>query len=179
MAIVAGIDEAGYGPLLGPLVVSATAFRVPDDAAQADLWERFSPAVTRQATRKSGRVRVDDSKAMHKGGKGVRALEENLLPFLNLLAAAEERVGTRGPLPEFRPAACQRLSRYRERYLDLPRVANVEHASERCLALRAGLAAAGDASATRASRRSTWPSSTARCGATAPRRRRSRAAWPR
>ncbi len=146
MAIVAGIDEAGYGPLLGPLVVSATAFRVPDDAAQADLWERFSPAVTRQATRKSGRVRVDDSKAMHKGGKGVRALEENLLPFLNLLWPPPKSVWELAA--HCRNSALPHVSGYpwyRERDLDLPRVANVEHASERCLALRAGLAAAGAA----------------------------------
>jgi hypothetical protein len=146
MAIVAGIDEAGYGPLLGPLVVSATAFRVPDDAARADLWERFGSVVARQAQRNSGRVHVDDSKAMHKGGNGLRALEENLLPFLNLLWPQPRSV--------WELAACCRNSGlphisgypwYRERDLDLPRVANAELASERCRALRAGLAAAGSA----------------------------------
>ena len=28
-ALLVGIDAAGYGPMLGPLVVSATAFEVP------------------------------------------------------------------------------------------------------------------------------------------------------
>jgi len=146
MAVVAGIDEAGYGPLLGPLVVSATAFRVPDDAAGADLWERFGPAVTRQAPRKSARVQVADSKAMHKGGNGLRVLEENLLPFLSLLWPQPKSV--------WELAGCCRNSGlphisgypwYRERDLDLPRVANAERMSECCRTLRAGLTAAGAA----------------------------------
>jgi hypothetical protein len=146
MAIVAGIDEAGYGPLLGPLVVSATAFRVPDDAARADLWELFGSVVAREAARESGRIRVADSKAIHKGGNGLRALEENLLPFLNLLWPQPKSV--------WELAACcrdsglphaRRYPWYRERDLDLPRVADARLASERCRILRAGLAAAGSA----------------------------------
>jgi hypothetical protein len=33
MGILIGMDEAGYGPHLGPLVVAATAWEVPDDSA--------------------------------------------------------------------------------------------------------------------------------------------------
>ena len=146
MAVVAGIDEAGYGPLLGPLVVSATAFRVPDDAAQADLWEWFGSAVTRQAPRKSGRVQVADSKAMHKGGNGLRALEENLLPFLSLLWPQPKSV--RELASRCRNSGLPHVSGYpwyRDRDLDLPRVADAERMAERCRTLRTGLAAAGSA----------------------------------
>ncbi len=40
MTVLAGIDEAGYGPTLGPLVVSLAAFRVAGAEAEApgDLW---------------------------------------------------------------------------------------------------------------------------------------------
>ena len=36
MPWIIGIDEAGYGPPLGPLVMTAVACRVPDGAADAD-----------------------------------------------------------------------------------------------------------------------------------------------
>ena len=48
-----GIDEAGYGPNLGPLVQSAVGVCVPGDPAACDLWATLSAAV-----RKHGDGRV-------------------------------------------------------------------------------------------------------------------------
>jgi len=89
--ILAGIDEAGYGPMLGPLVVSAAVFRAPapttatagrsQDSA-SDLWQRLAPLVTRRP--EAGRIAVNDSKKLFSQQKGVGALEEGLLPFLYL-----------------------------------------------------------------------------------------------
>lgn len=50
-----GMDEAGYGPNLGPLVVASTAFRGPSALASSDWWTVFHPFVARgprSATRK-------------------------------------------------------------------------------------------------------------------------------
>lgn len=78
--ILAGIDEAGYGPLLGPLVVAITVFRVPD-GDPPDLWAALEPAVDRDP-RRPGVIPVDDSKKLYVSGKGWTHLEEGLLPFL-------------------------------------------------------------------------------------------------
>ena len=34
-----GIDEAGYGPNLGPFVMTLVACRVPDELQHANLWD--------------------------------------------------------------------------------------------------------------------------------------------
>ena len=77
--IIAGIDEAGYGPMLGPLVVSVSVFRVPDGTG-ASLWEALSPLVVRKPL--EGCIAVNDSKKIYKRNKGLQSLEEGLLPFL-------------------------------------------------------------------------------------------------
>ena len=44
MTLVAGIDEAGYGPQLGPLVVAGTAFRIEVAPAAGVLWDVLAEA---------------------------------------------------------------------------------------------------------------------------------------
>jgi hypothetical protein len=81
---VAGIDEAGYGPLLGPLVVALAGFPVPRGSLGADLWVRLEHAVSRTPTR-DGRVAVCDSKMLFQRGRGRNALaplETTALAFL-------------------------------------------------------------------------------------------------
>lgn len=102
--IIAGIDEAGYGPLLGPLVVSATAFEAPPGDAVAAarsaegpwgvadalpltvedlpcLWRALRGAVARKAPATKGRILVADSKAVHNLADGDRLLERGVLAF--------------------------------------------------------------------------------------------------
>jgi len=84
---LAGIDEAGYGPLLGPLAVGWSLFRVPE--ADADLWRVCGASATRKPTgrtRQERRPWVDDSKRVHSGRHGRSRLERSVAAFRELLA---------------------------------------------------------------------------------------------
>jgi hypothetical protein len=86
-----GIDEAGYGPLLGPLCVASAAFRVEswrEGEPAPDLWTLLSPAVCRAAADKRRRIAVDDSKKLKLANSSVRKhpvyhLERGVLAFLH------------------------------------------------------------------------------------------------
>jgi ribonuclease HII len=81
--LIVGIDEAGYAPVLGPLVVTATAFSAPDGAC--DLYKLLGPAVAPPASSApEGAVVVGDSKVVYRSGKGLDALERGVLPFARL-----------------------------------------------------------------------------------------------
>jgi ribonuclease HII len=82
VAWIIGIDEAGYGPNLGPFVMTAVACRVPDDHAESDLWDLLHPAVRRGDTRDDGRLLIADSKVVHTGPRGLAALERGVLAAL-------------------------------------------------------------------------------------------------
>jgi hypothetical protein len=74
-----GIDEAGYGPNLGPLVMTSVACRLPHDLAGRDLWTLLRGAVRRPAEPDDGRILVEDSKVVYSSARGLAALEVGVL----------------------------------------------------------------------------------------------------
>lgn len=79
MPWVVGIDEAGYGPTLGPLVVGATLWHVPERRLDADYWKLLSSCVSR--TSRGWRLALDDSKRAFDRKKGIGSLERTVLAF--------------------------------------------------------------------------------------------------
>ena len=80
-ALLAGIDEAGLGPILGPLVVAGVAMEGPRGA---DPWQLLDRYVCR-ARGRAGKVQVADSKKVHQGKKGLQRLEATVLSFWSVL----------------------------------------------------------------------------------------------
>ena len=137
MAIVAGIDEAGLGPVLGPLVVSVSVFRVPEALAERCLWRVLAGAVTRRSIRRSAALPVADSKTMHVRTDGVLHLERGVLGALRLRGIAPASLAEL--LRVAAPAALKPMRRYpwyAGRSLALPRQADAKD-----VALRANAAA--------------------------------------
>lgn len=99
--IYAGVDEAGYGPMLGPLCVGVSVFRVNEwspGAPAPDLWRALAPIVCKEASeaRRPDRIAINDSKRL-KGSQGpgdVRALAHLERAVLCVLACAGERADT-------------------------------------------------------------------------------------
>lgn len=77
MAWLVGIDEAGYGPNLGPFVMTAVLVRVPEGTRSVDLWRVFAASVRRASDEADGRVVVDDSKRVYPGDGDVRELSRS------------------------------------------------------------------------------------------------------
>jgi hypothetical protein len=88
MLVYAGIDEAGYGPMLGPLCVGCSVFVIEDATPQEgppDLWRLLGAAVCRQRRDRRHRIAIDDSKKL-KSANGTKAhplrhLERGVLCF--------------------------------------------------------------------------------------------------
>ena len=83
MGRLVGMDEAGYGPNLGPLVVAATAWDTPGDPATLDLWAAFDTVLGPPPVDGS-RMAVGDSKKIYHAGGSLERLETTVLAFLRM-----------------------------------------------------------------------------------------------
>ncbi len=106
MAWMIGIDEAGYGPNLGPLVVAATVWRVAEEGAggreqgagkrikggtatlapptkAVDLYQRLRKFVS--TVPDEDRLAIADSKLLYRPGGGLRLLERGVLTALRIV----------------------------------------------------------------------------------------------
>ncbi len=82
MAWRIGIDEAGLGPNLGPFIVSAVVWEIPDDAGNADLWDVYPEFLTNDPRDPLLRIAIADSKALFQPHRGMLDLERSVLAVL-------------------------------------------------------------------------------------------------
>ena len=91
MAYLVGTDEAGYGPKLGPLIISSSLWKIPDDRAEVDLYDMLAPAVSSVADPGNpSQVVIADSKQLYQSGGGLGGLEKSLFPALSIIGQREE-----------------------------------------------------------------------------------------
>lgn len=123
-----GVDEAGYGPSLGPLVVSLIALRACEERA-TDGWRLLGDAVRRGGKRGHGAL-VDDSKIVYRPGRGFAGLvplETTVLAWLH--AAGSEPCDFDAYLEAVAPGALAHVKCYPwyfDHALKLPAAAPLE-----------------------------------------------------
>ena len=86
MPYLIGIDEAGYGPNLGPLVISGSVWRVGEAPQECDLYQRLARVVTRAVDGR--RIAIADSKQLYHSGNGLAVLEQGVLAALAVALGA-------------------------------------------------------------------------------------------
>jgi hypothetical protein len=79
MRYLVGTDEAGYGPNLGPLVVAASVWEIPDGLLPDKLAQAVDNVIT-PTSPPSGdsRLAMADSKQLYKPGGGLAAIERTV-----------------------------------------------------------------------------------------------------
>ena len=151
MPYLIGTDEAGYGPNLGPLVISTSVWWVPDDDRGVDLYHRLAGCVVDRLPRKRSKladvvapVAIADSKQLFKPRGGLAALERGVLGTLSLLDRRPSRwreIWSR--LHADRQGACDELPWYASFDEPLPRDLSVADLDASAASLHDGLQVAG------------------------------------
>lgn len=90
MPLVIGVDEAGYGPNLGPLVVTAVVCEVPGAPKRTAFWDKFAGVISQTHCRDGSRLHVADSKQVHDPAVGVGPLEVGVLTALRVAGVPAE-----------------------------------------------------------------------------------------
>ena len=85
MVVLVGIDEAGFGPILGPLVVSSSTFLLPHHLLTADLWQILGRSVGKRRKHLAGRLLITDSKKAYSKSLGIKQLKRTVLAALGCL----------------------------------------------------------------------------------------------
>ncbi len=147
--IIAGIDEAGYGPLLGPLCVGMCALEIadwsPGDKAP-DVWALLGSCVCRKAGDKRRRIAVEDSKKLKLANSSTTRhplthLERGVLAFL--AAECREAVRTDADLYAALGARVEDQPWYAGEPINLPVGTSRAELAIAANTLAGGLAAAG------------------------------------
>jgi hypothetical protein len=142
MPFLIGTDEAGYGPNLGPLVVGASVWQVPQAVHAQEMYELLEHCVCVERDRQ--RLPIADSKVLYKPGLGLAGLERVVLA---VLAHCGDSIGDWDALwPALAGIQASDLARHpwHEGFaLLLPRDASIEDIRQSCTTLGAGLEAAG------------------------------------
>jgi len=84
--VYAGIDEAGYGPMFGPLVVARSIFvldRHDPVLEPPSLWTLLRSSVCKKPADKKKRLAVNDSKLLYKPAWSLKHIERGVLSFLS------------------------------------------------------------------------------------------------
>jgi ribonuclease HII len=110
MVVLVGIDEAGFGPILGPLVVSSSTFSLPHHLLTSDLWQVLRRSLGNRRKRLAGRLLIADSKKAYSRSLGIKHLERTVLASLKCLG---KEPATLVELVELLcPSCLERLSDY-------------------------------------------------------------------
>lgn len=139
-----GMDEAGYGPNLGPLVITVTAWPVPGDPRVCNLWDLLSGVIAQAASDPDGRLHVGDSKQVYTPARGLKALETSVLVLLKTAGMATDSFRSlwRALAVRF-PADDEQEPWFRDRDVRLPVTAEAALIDETARRLRECLDACG------------------------------------
>lgn len=141
MRYLVGTDEAGYGPNLGPLVIAATAWELPDELPASELYNALKKAISAKLCQR--KLTIADSKVIYKPGGTLEGLERGVLTALTLLERKSASWREIWPLLDPACEALHALPWHEEYDEALPVHISVKDLERSCRTVGACLAAAG------------------------------------